>query len=183
MEIKLYNDYWMDENGDVFKGQRKIKPYKVNGYFKIVFGRKEVSWARIIATYFCYNENGYERLIYIDGNPDNCKASNLKWVSDAEYAKRIAVKRSRTDLDFNPDLDFFNEKFIEAYKTFRGERKKHISGRVYLEVFERYVRGGVRNLKAEIFNSYKYAVGLERRLIEEKNTISLEKIFNYENVS
>ena len=172
MIIKIYDKFWIDENGNVFKNQKQIKPYLSRGYYQIMIGRKCTSYAKLIATYLVYNENHYERLTYIDGNPTNCIPSNLKWVSEDEYSKKQSRTKARTDLNFVPDFDYFNNVFLTAYKDMKGERKYFLAGKVYLEMFEKFVRGGVRNLRAEIFIMYKFSIGQERLLIKDKNTIN-----------
>lgn len=182
MTIKIYDKFWMDENGNVYSGERKIKPYLSRGYYQIMIGRKCTSYGKLIATYLVYNENHYERLTYIDGNPTNCIPSNLKWVSEEEYNKKQSRTKARTDLNFVPDFDYFNNVFLTAYKDMKGERKYFLSGKVYLEMFEKFVRGGVKNLRAEIFVMYKFSMGQERRMMEDKNIVDLEKYLIYENV-
>jgi len=179
MTIKIYDKFWMDENGNVYSGERKIKPYLSRGYYQIMIGRKCTSYGKLIATYLVYNENSYERLIYIDGNPTNCIPTNLKWVSEKEYNKKSLNSKTRTDLSFEPDFDYFNNVFLNAYKDMKGERKYFLAGKVYLDVFEKYVRGVIKDLRAEIFIMYKFSMGQERRLLEDKNIVDLEKCLTY----
>jgi hypothetical protein len=180
MTIKIYDKYSLDENGNVYSGEKIIKPYLSRGYYQIMIGRKCTSYAKLIATFLVYNENHYERLIYIDGNPENCVPSNLKWVSEEEYHKKQSRTKSRTDLSFMPDYEYFNNIFLEAYKTMKGKRKYYLAGKIYLDMFEKYVRGGVKNLRAEIFIMYKFSVGQERRMMEDKNITDLEKYLIFE---
>ena len=178
MTLTIFNNFSIDENGNIYKGNKQVKPYLSRGYYQIMIGRKCTSYAKLIATFLVYNESNFERITYVDGDSTNCKINNLKWISEKEYNQKHSISIKNKKLDFNPDFYYFNNVFINAYKRMNGSRKYFVSGRVYLELYDRYIRGGVSNLESEIFNSYKYSIGAERRIIKQKNVI---KIINYEN--
>lgn len=75
-----------------------------------------------------------------------------------------------------------NGKFCPFESSKDAERKYFLAGKVYLEMFEKFVRGGVKNLRAEIFIMYKFSMGQERRMMEDKNVVDLEKYLIYENI-
>ena len=65
---------------------REVKPYKgEDGRMKVKLINNdgieyEEDLAILIAKTFIPNPNNYQHVEFIDGNPNNCRADNLKWV-------------------------------------------------------------------------------------------------------
>ena len=66
---------------------RCIPTTKANGKNTLIYLHK------IVADLFVENPNNFRRLVFADGNPENCKATNLKYISDEEFRE---LNRSRT---------------------------------------------------------------------------------------
>ena len=65
---------------------REVKPYKgEDGQMKVKLVNKEgveteENLAILVAKTFIPNPNNYQHIEFIDGNPENCRADNLRWV-------------------------------------------------------------------------------------------------------
>ena len=68
------------------KGRRELKPIEdAEGFLMVHFGltlRGGKQYVhRLVAEKFIPNPEGYEHVIFKDGNPKNCNADNLEWCS------------------------------------------------------------------------------------------------------
>ena len=66
--------------------------YKNNGYRCIPYRKSNgknglIYLHKVIADLFVDNPDCYKKLRFLDGNPWNCIASNIKWISPAEAAE------------------------------------------------------------------------------------------------
>lgn len=89
--MKQYKDtpYYVDEDGNVFRGGRKLKQDTVNGGYKRVtfsvdgkISRHMVH--RLVALLFIPLEEGKDFVNHIDNNRTNNSVSNLEWVTHSE---------------------------------------------------------------------------------------------------
>lgn len=92
--IKNYEDYLVNENGDVFskKNNKLLKPRESkNGYLKITLYKngkcKTFSIHRLVALAHLNNPNNYPVINHKDGNKLNNNISNLEWCTVSQNIK------------------------------------------------------------------------------------------------
>lgn len=85
------NHYTVSDTGIVYKDGIKVPiKHQPNGYctvpIKLIFGTRHFLVHRIVAAYFCKNNDPLNKLQvnHIDGNKDNNSASNLEWCMNLE---------------------------------------------------------------------------------------------------
>ena len=61
------------------------------GYCRINIGHKKLRLHRVVAEAFIPNPNNYPVIDHLDNNKQNCKASNLEWVTQQENTRRAAA--------------------------------------------------------------------------------------------
>lgn len=88
---KKWNKYIVCEDGDIFtlKGTKMIPSIDHCGYLHGSINGKTISYHRIIAECFCYNDDPLHKtdVNHIDGNKVNNHYTNLEWVSRSENVK------------------------------------------------------------------------------------------------
>ena len=152
--IEIYNNYKIDENGVVYSKRGVLKTRITKGYVRININQKWVSYARIVAVYLVPNPNHYDKLIYKDDNPLNCKKENLKWVSENKYnmyvyKKQMKIKslskQQAIELCSCPilkkyyqteDISIINDYFLQLNKRVVVSYWREIQGYVYLRIVE-----------------------------------------------
>lgn len=157
MEFVIKGKYKIDEKGVVYSSRGELKPKIEKNHIRICINQKWVSYARVIATYLIYNPNGYDKIIFIDGNPLNCVKENIKWVSDEEYNEYVYLKqiKNKTKI-FNPDLDLFNREFLEVSKKIKHHYWRMVSGYAYIKTYEKYNRGTLdENIQYFVLSQFK----------------------------
>lgn len=92
--------YTVYENGDVYRGDRKItqRPCYQDGYASFTAGkknsRKSIRTHTIVGKLFVENPNNLPELDHLDGNRMNPSADNLEWVTHEENVRRAYEKGS-----------------------------------------------------------------------------------------
>jgi hypothetical protein len=89
------------------KTPRLLKGYKNMGYHAIPTRKKDgkntlVYVHKLVAKLFVPNPEGYAKIVFKDYDRGNCKASNLKWVSEKDYLK-YRKKFQRSAYYYNPN--------------------------------------------------------------------------------
>lgn len=91
--------FYIDKKGDgyrlMLKGYHKIHINKLNGYKSTTITQNGVQKTyyihKLVAEAFVDKPNGYQEVMFIDGNPNNIHASNLRWEKD----KSATLKKAR----------------------------------------------------------------------------------------
>ena len=97
IEGLLYTVY---ENGDVYRGDRKItqRPCYQDGYASFTAGKKNsrmsIRTHTIVGKLFVENPNNLPELDHLDGNRMNPSADNLEWVTHEENIRRAYERGS-----------------------------------------------------------------------------------------
>lgn len=158
MEMIIKGNYKIDENGIVYSSRGALKPKVEDNCIRICINQKWVSYARVIATYLIYNPNGYDKIVFIDGNPFNCVKENIKWVSDEEYNAYVYAKQMKGKTKkFEPNLDFFNEQFLKVSKKITHHYWEKVCGYAYIKAYEKYIRGTLdENIQYFVLSQFKY---------------------------
>lgn len=96
-QFRNYKNYHFSEEGEVFYGNRFLKPFKTfsgkstNGYVKAVLsknGKKTTFYLhRIIAELFIVKPKNKSQVNHKDGNKKNNRAENLEWVTPGENTR------------------------------------------------------------------------------------------------
>lgn len=89
MKIKNFEDYEIDEYGNVYRNKNKLKPQVHNkGYLRVYLSKNgKVSKKyihRLVAETFIPNPNNLPQVNHIDGNKKNNNVNNLEWVTSKE---------------------------------------------------------------------------------------------------
>ena len=90
--------YTVYENGDVYRGNRKIKqrPCYHDGYASFTAGKKNcrrsIKTHTIVGKLFLDNPNNLPELDHLDSNRMNPSADNLEWVTHEENIRRAHEK-------------------------------------------------------------------------------------------
>lgn len=61
------------------------------GYCRVNIGHKKLRLHRVVAEAFVPNPNNLPVIDHLDNNKQNCKASNLEWVTQQENTRRAAA--------------------------------------------------------------------------------------------
>ncbi len=85
-----------------------LSGYKNAGYHAIptrkVDGKNTLRYVhKLVAELFVPNPDGFDKIIFIDRDRSNCKARNLKWVSDEDY-KAYRKEFAKSAYDYKPDF-------------------------------------------------------------------------------
>ena len=94
-EIKDAEGYWISNLGRFKKinhlGENLRKAsIDAEGYCRVNIGHTKYRLHRLVAEYFVPNPNNYPVVDHLDDNKQNCKASNLEWVTQQENTRRAA---------------------------------------------------------------------------------------------
>lgn len=91
--IENSRNYYVTSDGDIFHGNRKLKPSPTRtGYMRVRICFKDGTHKdqyvhRLVAEYYLPLPEGKEEVNHIDANKENNTVSNLEWVSHAENMK------------------------------------------------------------------------------------------------
>lgn len=152
---KQYRDtnYFVTEDGKVFRGERQLKPYRQSkGYLRVDVWyekQKTVTYAhRMIAETFLPNTKNHCCINHKDGNKANNNISNLEWVSNSENIHhrqevlRVGVneKHSKTKIPTfvvkylrwakENGYPISRDRFMEKYRISKGHFYKILRGDV-----------------------------------------------------
>ncbi len=150
-QIEDFPNYAVSNKGFIYRGvkhgfletsyfQFRMKTYKnKNGFHTVQLsnrGKRKLFFVhRLVGEYFVENKNNGRYLLHIDGNRDNNRCENLKWVSIPQRKKKM-VKRTRKkdilSITVDPDL---KEKILE-----KAEKKGMTVSQLIREVLKNYIR-------------------------------------------
>jgi hypothetical protein len=123
-------DYYISENGDVFRFGKKRKPdCDPRGYCRVSISKNGISKRykvhRLVAELYVENPQQKEFVNHIDGNPSNNHFSNLEWVTAQEnslHATRVLKKNIGMDNNkskLTPDnVRYIRENCIPGHPKF-----------------------------------------------------------------
>jgi hypothetical protein len=173
--ITIFENYKIDEFGNIYSKRGLLKLKNDKGYLRVNIKQKWVSYARIVGTYLCENENNYDRLIFIDKNPLNCKKENIKWVDEDEYQKYVyesqiknkileeqeAIAKCKCNIIKEyyktKNIDIINDYFINISKQIKFDYWREIQGFVYIKIIEKLQRFSILyDLKIYIFSRLEF---------------------------
>lgn len=173
--IHIYGNYKIDFLGNVFSKKLKLKIRDKGKCMRVCLNGKDISYARLVATYLVYNPNNFDRFIFRDGNYKNCSVENIKWVSDQKYnmylykkqmKNRILERETALKKCTDPiiceyyktgDLNLINAYFTEISKIIQADYWQDISGFVYIKIREKLERFGLLYcLKKYIMSRLRY---------------------------
>ena len=85
-----------------------LSGYKNAGYHAIptrkIDGKNTLRYVhKLVADLFVSNPDGHKKIIFVDRDRSNCKARNLKWVSNDEY-KAYRQEFAKSAYDYKPDF-------------------------------------------------------------------------------
>ena len=124
MEIKQFkDDYYISENGEVFK---KLKPYTAqNGY--MVFKDKDGTHNqvhRMVAMTFIPNPENKPNINHIDGNRQNNNVNNLEWCTQQENIQHMIEVLGKTNKRYFKRCKlYYNGKFIKEFEDIKAASK------------------------------------------------------------
>lgn len=143
MEIEIFNDYFVSDNGDVISykegGRRILKPStNPNGYrivnLRIDGKTKGFSVHSLVAKAFVEKLNDKTQVNHINGDKSDNRSINLEWVTPSENVKHSFNKLNRKasnvrkikiiemDIEFNSIIDcanfLINKIGIESSETY-----------------------------------------------------------------
>lgn len=110
--IKDYPNFSIDSNtGDIYRGKKKIIPTKrIDGYcivnLKNFKGKKAILHHRLVAINLIENPYNKPCVNHIDGIKDNCKPTNLEWVTYSENMRHSADYLYNYNGPNNPNAKF-----------------------------------------------------------------------------
>tara|TARA_R110000772_G_C13043660_1_gene413262 strand:+ start:85 stop:564 length:480 start_codon:yes stop_codon:yes gene_type:complete len=90
MEIKDFEDYTINENGDVWSkyNNRFLKPYVSEGYLQVSLyknnKKKTFTINKLLGLVYIPNPLNYSEIDHIDRNRANNSLSNLRWATRGE---------------------------------------------------------------------------------------------------
>lgn len=105
-EIKGFENYSIDEKGNVFNNKNKqIKPSLNNkGYLRLSLRKNKIKYYfsvhRLVALNYLINSNNYPQVNHIDGNKTNNHYSNLEWCTNKQNI-RHAIENNLADYSKN----------------------------------------------------------------------------------
>lgn len=126
--IDGYEDYMVDENGNIFSKKRKrmlkLSIYKGYKYIGLRKNGKQyrLSVHRLVAKAFCDNPNNYNEIDHIDGNPLNNHYSNLRWCNHTENMNNKNFIERKTKYK-NIKVYTLGGKFVGVYKDLNELQK------------------------------------------------------------
>ncbi len=115
-------EYYISEDGCVFRDGKQLKPYTQSGYKKItLYVNKEYRHFRInrlVAELYIPNHNNLPEVDHKDGNKVNNHYSNLEWVTSDENKKRALYKGKRAKKLTEQDILWIRKNYIPKDKIF-----------------------------------------------------------------
>ena len=123
IDIKNWEGYYkINENGEVLNaitGKYKKPDKNSIGYLRITLQNKNhepkierVMLHRLVAMHFIPNKDNLKEVNHIDGNIENCKASNLEWCSRKEnelHSRKYGKK------EYKPFKVIFNDNNVITF--------------------------------------------------------------------
>lgn len=98
-DVKRFRDtdYFITENGDVFRNDKKLKPFLNHGYYRICLSINNIKIKhrinRMVAECYIPNPDNLPVVNHKDGNKTNNHYTNLEWVTDRQN-KDHAIENS-----------------------------------------------------------------------------------------
>ncbi len=148
--IKNFENYGISNKGFVYKNLKyglleinyrlnRIKPYKsVSGYLFVRLsnkGKTKTAYIhKLVAEYFLEKPKGEGKVVHIDGNKENNRVENLKWISKEDIKKEILKlkKEGRMIKDIS-DMLGISVSYINSIL----KEKKSLSVLISIEAYEK----------------------------------------------
>lgn len=132
--MKQYKDtdYFVSEDGKIFRNGKELSPSITNKGYKTYRGtinknRKHISIHRAVAELYIPNPNNLPQVNHIDGNKLNNHYTNLEWMSNRQnkdhalenglYAKGSDMPNSKLT---ESDIKWIRENYIPKHPEFGG---------------------------------------------------------------
>lgn len=90
-----FDNYTVTQNGEVFCGNRLLKPLQSPGRAERVKVKNRegkiirIAMAKLVAITFIPNPHNHSKIIFKDRDKNNCTVSNIQWVSAGEFTRFV----------------------------------------------------------------------------------------------
>jgi hypothetical protein len=152
-QIKDYTDYYITEDGRIFKNDKELRPSITNKGYKTYRSyikgiRKHISIHRAVAELYVENVNNKPQVNHIDGNKLNNHYTNLEWVTNQENRNHAITNGLHIKGEESP-----NSKFKEEDIKFMRENYGKFS---YSELAKQFNTNSSRIWKIVNYKTWKH---------------------------
>lgn len=118
--IKGFEEYQIDEDGNVYRYNKLRKQRLSNGYWTVILSKdnkkKNFKTHRLVALTYIPNPNNLPTVNHIDGNKENNNVKNLEWNSYKQNMKH-AYDNNLNDLRKKINQLDMDDKFIKEFRS------------------------------------------------------------------
>ena len=148
-QIDGFPNYAVSNKGFIYRGikhgllensyiQFRMKTHKnKNGFHTVQLsknGKRKVFFVhRLVGEYFVENKNNKKYILHIDGNKDNNRSENLKWVSIPPRKKEMKVSGKKDILSIAVD-SALKEKILKI-----AEKEGKTVSQIIRDILEKYI--------------------------------------------
>ena len=154
----IYSNYKIDDDGNIYSKRGMLKPKLDKKRYRVNINQKWVSYARVVACFLIANPHNYDRILFIDSDPLNCKPNNIKWVSEMQYraftyscqmkekvsTPDVAIKKAKCPIlkkyYSTGDIGIINDYFISVSRDINVTYWREIQGAIYIKIIEKLRR-------------------------------------------